>query len=206
MSFVQVKVCGITRDQGALLAAHLGADMIGMIFYANSKRCIDLGTARRIVAVLPPTVDRVGVFVDEAPAKMMKIAEQLCLDWLQLHGRETNSTIKQLQRAGFRVIKAYSVNEMTDWARIADSPADLRMLDNGTGGTGTAFDWSRIPKKGIKDIILAGGIDSRNVVEALRRVRPLVIDVNSGVESSPGVKSPVKLKQLFKMVNRERAK
>ncbi len=206
MSYVQIKICGITRPKDALLAAELGADMIGMIFYAGSKRCVDVSTAKRIVADLPPTVDSVGVFVDEKPAQMLRIADQLCLDWLQLHGRETNATIRQLQRAGFRVIKAFGVNEGTDWTKIADSPADLKMLDNGTGGTGSAFDWSHIPKKRFKDIILAGGINSRNVVEALRRVRPLVIDVNSGVESAPGVKSPARLKQFFKVVNRERAK
>ncbi len=206
MSYVQVKVCGITRYKDALLAAQLGADMIGMIFFEGSKRCIDLKTAVKIAAVLPPTVDRVGVFVDEAPARMLRIAEQLRLDWLQLHGRETNSTTKLLQRAGFRVIKAYSVTEATDWARIADSPADLKMLDNGTGGTGSTFDWSLIPRKRLENVVLAGGIDAKNVVAALRRMHPLVIDVNSGVESAPGVKSPAKLKQFFKVVKSERAK
>lgn len=206
MSYMRVKVCGITRPKDALIAAQLGADMIGMIFFRGSSRHIDKQGARKIIDALPPTVERVGLFVNEPIDKLLGLAGRLRLDWIQLHGQESDAVIRKIQRGGFKVIKAFSIGKDTDWKRIASSPADLRLLDHGTGGTGQRFDWKSYPSRKIDRLVLAGGINSQNVSSGIRKFRPLVVDVNSSVESAPGIKSKMKLEMFFRVVNRARTK
>ncbi|MBK7141334.1 MAG: phosphoribosylanthranilate isomerase [bacterium] len=206
MSYTQVKVCGITRPKDAQIAAQFGADMIGMIFYRGSCRHIDKQGAREIIDALPPTVERVGLFVNEPIDKLLGLADRLRLDWIQLHGQESDAVIRRIQREGFKVIKAFSIADDTDWKQIASSPADLRLLDNGTGGTGQSFDWDNCSTRKIDRLVLAGGINSQNVSSGIRKFRPLVVDVNSSVESAPGIKSKMKLEVFFKVVNRARTK
>ena len=201
MKHFHIKVCGITRVKDALLAGQLGADMIGMIFYSGSPRCVSFRVAQKITQHLPPTVDRVGVFVNERIDRILKIARQLRLDYVQLHGDETTKDILALKRNGLKVIKAYRVSAKADYAKLYTSKADLVMLDNVTpeqrGGTGQRFDWRLTPPRKIKNLMLAGGISADNIEEGLRIFDPLVVDVNSGVETEPGIKSAAKLKQFF---------
>ena len=210
MSYFQVKACGITRPQDGLTATELGADMIGMIFYSRSPRCVTVATASRIISMLPPTVDRVGVFVDEPVEQIVKIASRLRLDWIQLHGEGTAKNIRTLQRAGFKVIKAFSIQDASDWEQVARCKAELRMVDNRSlttlGGTGTTFDWSDPPTRRIPNLALAGGISGKNLLEGVRLFAPALVDVNSSVESSPGIKSKARMLEFFKVVNRARSK
>jgi phosphoribosylanthranilate isomerase len=180
--------------------------MIGLNFYRGSKRFVTIAQATKIIDAVPPTVDLVGVFVDQPEDSVLRIAHRLRLNWIQLHGNETEAAVKRFQRAGFRVIKAFTIDSITDWKQVAMSAADLRLLDNGPGGTGRQFDWTNVPKRLIPNVMLAGGINAQNLLEGLREVRPLVVDVNSGVELSPGIKSKAKLENFFKVVNRARAK
>ena len=201
MRHFHVKVCGITRRKDAVLAAELGADMIGMIFYSGSLRCVSISSAQKIVQHLSPTVDRVGVFVNERIEKMLSIARRLRLDYIQLHGDEKTKDILMLKKYGLKVIKGYSVSSQADYAKLYLSKADLVLVDNVTpkerGGTGERFDWRLTPPTRIANLMLAGGISIDNVEEGIRIFDPLVVDVNSGVETRPGIKSAEKLKRFF---------
>jgi phosphoribosylanthranilate isomerase len=208
MTKFKVKVCGITRPADAQLASRLGADMIGMIFYKKSPRCVTLKQARDIIAVLPPVVDRVGVFVNEDFQKMLRIAGQLRLDYVQLSGDEPARMIAAIRKHGLKVIKSYQVVSASDYDELFRSRADLVMLDNRTesayGGTGRTFDWGCKPPRLISNLVLAGGITAENVATGVELFRPLVVDVNSGVESSAGIKSADKLKQFFNQCDKLR--
>jgi phosphoribosylanthranilate isomerase len=204
----QVKVCGITRPGDALLAAELGADLIGLIFYRKSPRWVSQRLAAELIRALPPTVSRVGLFVDESVDKMLRVASALRLDYVQLHGNEAVSDITKLQQAGFRVIKAFSISHRDDFVAVENSKADLRLVDHKTinlpGGTGVPFDWSLKPRRKIANLMLAGGISIDNLARGVELFSPMVVDVNSGVESKPGVKSKARLKAFFAECDRLR--
>jgi len=204
----RIKVCGITHVDDALSAAELGADMIGMIFYRPSPRFLTVKKARAILQSLPPTVRPVGVFVDESLERVISLGTRLRLDFIQLHGNEPVGHVRALQKAGLGVIKAFHVRTQADYRRLYMSRADLVLIDNASselpGGTGRAFDWSVRPPRPISNLVLAGGLSARNVAEGVKRFKPLVVDVNSGVEDSPGVKSHIKMREFFKMCNRLR--
>ncbi len=199
MTRFKVKVCGLTRPSDAALVAKLGADMIGMIFAQKSHRFVGIREAARIIEAIPTTVARVGVFVNEDVARVIELAKQLRLDYVQLHGKEPASNIKALQRERLRVIRAFPIERRSDWKRFQTCKADLVLADNRAGGTGQTFDWTLKPPRGLTNLALAGGIDCDNVAAGVRAMRPLAIDVNSGVESAPGVKSPTKLKRFFRV-------
>ena len=208
MSRFRVKVCGVTRTKDATLIARLGADLIGMIFYRRSKRFVTQKAAREIIGVLPPTVSRVGVFVDESLSKILRIADKLRLDYIQLHGCEPASYVTKLQREGYRVIKAFAIKAQVDYLAVKRSCADLCLLDHQTeqlvGGTGKSFDWQVRPQRKINNLVLAGGITVDNVAKGVELFEPLMVDVNSGVETRPGVKSSTRLKAFMAECDRIR--
>lgn len=197
----KVKVCGITRRLDADRVAELGGDMIGFVFYRRSPRFVTQTQARQISLDAAPTLDRVGVFVDEKIDTVLRMSEKVRLSWVQLHGNEPASHISKLQKAGYRVIKAFSVTSPDGFKKLERSRADMVMIDritaNRPGGSGLTFDWSLRPRKRIPNLILAGGVTVRNLARGMSLYDPLVVDVNSGVESSPGVKSARKLRQFF---------
>ena len=208
MNRFRIKVCGITRTKDAALAASLGADLIGMIFYRKSQRSVTQKAAQEIISALPPTVSRVGVFVDEDISKIIRLADKLRLDYVQLHGREPASHIVKLQREGYRVIKAFAIKTREDYRAVIRSRADLCLLDHQTerlaGGTGETFDWSVRPRRKIGNLVLAGGITVNNVATGVKLFKPLVVDVNSGVETRPGIKSSRRLKAFMAECDRIR--
>ncbi|RKX25509.1 MAG: N-(5'-phosphoribosyl)anthranilate isomerase [Candidatus Zixiibacteriota bacterium] len=208
MSKFRIKVCGITHPADAVLAAKCGADMIGMIFYRRSPRFANQATARSILRAIPPTMASVGVFVDEEQEKVLRIASKLHLDFVQLHGCESASYIASIRKHGFRVIKSFVIRRPSDFLAVLKSQADLCLLDHKTdklhGGTGQPFDWSLRPPKKMTNLMLAGGVTAENLEEGVRAFDPLVVDVNSGVESAPGIKSKNKLKKFFMEADRIR--
>ena len=203
-----IKICGLTRPSDARLAARLGADMIGMIFYSKSPRFVSQSIAREIIAGVPPTVARVGVFVNAEESDLLLIAEKLRLDFVQLHGDESSTYIRKIQKGGFRVIKAFNITRASDFEPIYNSPADLCLLDNRIGetrgGTGETFNWAAKPRRQIANLVLAGGVDADNLAKGVRLFRPLVVDVSSSLESRPGVKSLLRMKQFFAECDRIR--
>ncbi|MFO1431109.1 MAG: phosphoribosylanthranilate isomerase [Candidatus Competibacteraceae bacterium] len=200
----RVKICGITRPEDGLVAARLGADAIGLVFYPQSSRAVDVPTARRIIAALPPFVTVVGLFVDAEPAAVRAILRQVPLGMLQFHGWEDPDYCSAF---GIPYIKAVPMGASVDvgaYDRRFAAAAGLLLDSHGgaipVGGSGRRFDWAKIPREMVKPIILAGGLDSSSVVEAIRQVRPWAIDVSSGVESAKGIKDTALLRAFMQAV------
>src|SRR5262245_29642434 len=195
---VIAKICGITRVEDATLAVSLGATAIGFIFWPSSPRAISPRQARSIVAALPTSVTTVGVFVNATRDEIEGAADDAKLSAVQLHGDETPELARSLSR---RVIKAIPLAGDAS-LRWREWPETMVLLDTHDparrGGTGHVIDWDRAAAIArTRDVILAGGLRPANIVEAVTRVRPAGIDVSSGVESSPGIKDPEKLRALF---------
>jgi len=203
---IKVKVCGTTSLKDALFAVESGADALGFIFYKKSPRCISQKEVKDIVAQLPPFVETVGVFVNEAPDKVNRIAEQCRLTAVQLHGDESPAFCRRIKR---RVIKVFRVQDADSFKGIFNYDVSGFLLDSyndeSRGGTGKVFDWNlalRAKKQG--PIILAGGLNPYNVYTAIHRVKPYGVDVCSGVEKSPGVKDFIKIDEFIKSVRKFR--
>ena len=201
---VKIKICGITNLEDALLAAELGADALGFIFFPQSPRKVAPETAREIIAQLPPFVASVGVFVDEAAAVLKELAARVGLDWVQLHGQESPEYCRSLGRRvikGFRIKDENSLRELEPY-RDAVQAFLLDTYKKGqVGGTGEVFDWylAREAKK-FGQIILAGGLTPENVGQAIAIALPAAVDAASGPEAEPGRKDPAKLRAFFKAI------
>lgn len=197
----RVKVCGLTRREDALLAAELGANALGFLL-APSPRRVSLGTVEALVRDLPPRALRVGVVVDPTPEEREEIRASGLFDILQFHGREAP---EDLSVPGLRAWKALAVRGPADLDRLeAYGNADTFVLDGGApgrGGTGIPFDWSLLRgRSSPRPFLLAGGLGPENLRVALERVRPWGVDLNSGVESAPGIKDGEKLRRAFAAV------
>jgi len=203
---VRIKICGITNLEDALLAADLGADALGFIFYPKSPRTVAPAAALAIIAQLPPLVTTVGVFVDEDAAAVRDLAARVGLDWVQLHGQESPEYCRSLGR---RVIKGFRIRDQNSLSALAAyrGAAQALLLDTykkgQIGGTGETFDWAlaREARK-FGPIILAGGLNPENVAQAIAAAQPQAVDVASGVEAAPGKKDPEKLERFFAAVRR----
>ena len=204
-----VKICGIRRLEDALLAAELGASALGFVFWPSSPRFLDPYSARPIVAALPPLVTTVGVFVDAPETYVSGVARLLNLGAVQLHGQDS---VEPYARAWYRVIKAVAVTDGGDClAAVKAVPAGATVLLDAhdpvrRGGTGRTIDWTQAATAAkLRPTILSGGLNAENVRAAIDVVRPYAVDVSSGVESSPGVKDPGKLRALFAAVGQHQA-
>jgi phosphoribosylanthranilate isomerase len=215
MRRTRIKICGITRPEDAHAAADAGTDAIGMVFYPQAKRCIDLATARRIIAVLPPFVTPVGLFVDADRNEIESIAAELHLTHLQLHGHETPELVAQL--SGFTIIKSIPAHrrsladQVTLWknARLPQLRGLLMETPHTgqAGGSGVENDWAMIAEfardglfAGGPPLIAAGGLNPENVGVVVRSLRPWAVDVSSGVEEAFGQKSPAKIRDFVAAV------
>lgn len=196
---MKVKICGITNVDDALCAADLGADALGFIFVKLSPRYIAPLAAQKIIQKLPPFIVPVGVFVDTAYDVILDIIEQTGVGCVQLHGNESP---KQLAKFPVPVYKSFRVDNNFDPEILRRYKGAAYLLDTYTdgalGGTGKTFDWNiAVAAKAYGRVILAGGLNPENIAEAVRKVQPYAVDINSGVESSPGKKDKHKLRQLF---------
>ncbi len=191
-----MKICGITREDDALLAVAMGADAVGFIF-APSKRQIAPGIARDIARRLPPEILTVGVFRDEAPARVIDIVHSAGLRAAQLHGHESAETTRFVRDHVPVVIKAFPAGDR-GLDHLDDYRADAVLVDSPSPGSGVTFDWTLAEGRSDgRRVILAGGLDPDNVAEAIGRVRPWGVDVASGVENDrgePGQKDARKVK------------
>jgi phosphoribosylanthranilate isomerase len=196
----RVKVCGVTRVEDALLAAELGADAIGFIFWPDSPRFIDSSRARAIAKALPPRVPTIGVFVDQPEEEVRRVAEAVRLSGIQLHGNESMEFARTMLQP---VIKAVPVTADFVPESVDRFPAEVTVLLDAhdavrRGGTGRTIDWSLAASAAVRrPVFLSGGLTPANIREAVARVNPYGVDLSSGVESSPGVKDPAKLRALF---------
>lgn len=200
---VKVKICGLTNLRDALKAVEYGADALGFNFYPSSPRCMSVANTVAIVDQLPTHVCKVGVFVNE-PRKTIESVIKGCktdrssgLTAVQFHGDEDPDYC-----AGWslKVIKALRIKDSEVLEAVDNYPADLFLLDSWStrfGGSGTSFNWQWLAGRMSNRVILAGGLDVGNIHQAVRELAPFAVDVCSGVESAPGVKDHVKMRDFI---------
>jgi phosphoribosylanthranilate isomerase len=194
----KIKICGITRAEDALLCAELGANFLGFVFVRESPRYVEPAKAREILLDCGSASCRfqsVGVFRDASPEIVRAIAKQVGLDFVQLHGNESDDDIAAI---GVPAIKAFRVDGTL---QQVSTSAEWVLFDSG-GGSGRTFDWKWIEGFREKKFFLAGGITPANVAAAIEQVHPDAIDVATGVERAPGIKDHDKVKALFRQVRR----
>ncbi len=197
---VKVKVCGITNPEDALTATDSGADAVGLVF-AESPRKLSVEKAREIAAALPDGVLKVGVFVDEEPAEVLRIVTEVGLDYVQLHGDESPETVTILRGEGVKVIKALRVQSAGSLGAMDEYEADLFLLDawseKARGGTGERFDWELAKSHGGRgNIVVSGGLTPENVREAIRFFEPYGVDASSSLEDAPGKKNGERVRRF----------
>lgn len=199
----RVKICGITRVEDALAATAAGADAIGLVFDERSPRCVSQAQAEAVARALPPFVTLVGLFVNAARDRVDEVLSRVPLDLLQFHGTETPEQCRVHRRA---YIKAIAMKPDVDLIAMQTRYADAAglVLDNYSpavaGGTGQTFDWTRVPDNLTRPMILAGGLTSANVAQAIQALRPYAVDVSSGVELSKGIKDASKISAFLEAV------
>jgi phosphoribosylanthranilate isomerase len=190
MKRTRVKICGITRVDDGVAASEAGADAIGLVFWSGTPRFVEIGRAREIADAVPPFVTKVGLFVDPPADAVRAVLDALPLDVLQFHGTETPDLCRSFARPYLKAIHMKDGVDLLEYASLYEDaagfvfdsywPADL------PGGTGRAFDWSRLTPAVVAKLpaaaILSGGLDASNVGAAIRAVHPWAVDVSSGVE------------------------
>ncbi len=203
----EIKICGITSLEDATHAAACGADALGFIFYRTSPRGISPAAAAAIIARLPDRVCKVGVFVNEEAAVIRETATTCGLDMLQLHGDESPAYCRGIADRNL-LIKALPLTAAADLHRAVLYPAAAILVDardgDRYGGTGKSASWelaARLGKTG--RVILAGGLNVKNIHAALWKVKPRAVDINSGVETAPGVKDPAKVAEIIRLIREE---
>jgi len=198
---IRTKICGVTRVEDALAAARHGADAIGLVFVEGSPRHVSIEQARQLARSLPPLVTRVALFMNAEASEIRKVLDHVPIDVIQFHGIESADFCAQFDRPW---IKALALSSSDAALFESYAGADAILLDThagqAMGGSGETFDWSEIPDLP-RPLILAGGLDPGNVVAACRRARPAAVDVSSGVESQPGVKSDSLIQRFINSVN-----
>src|SRR5215217_6436739 len=195
-----VKICGITNAEDARVAADAGADAVGLVF-AESPRRLGVEEARHISMELPENILRVGVFVDEEPAEILRISREVGLDLAQLHGDETPETVTAVRRGGVKVMKALRVRDALSLEALDRYGADLILLDAHServrGGTGQRFDWEVAKSStGRDNIVVSGGLDPENVREAVEFFEPYGVDASSSLEDEPGRKNGERVRRF----------
>ncbi|MBU2511844.1 phosphoribosylanthranilate isomerase [bacterium] len=205
MHRTKVKICGITSKEQAIEISRLGADAIGFILYPPSPRYIEPEKVKQIICAIPPFVKTVGVFVNENPEKLISIKHSTGLDLIQLSGDETADYTRDLEENSIPIIKAFRIKNKSDLKNLEFFPATTFLLDAWSdkeyGGTGKTFDWRLLAEiKQKYEIILAGGLNPENIKQAIHSVQPYGVDISSGVEEKPGIKSIEKLKLLFERI------
>lgn len=200
----RVKICGITRIEDALAAVYSGADAIGLVFYPPSSRHISIADASVIADALPPFVSVVALFVNATEKKIQEVLSNVRVDLLQFHGDESEAECVQYGLPYLKAIRVKSDTNLIQYAEAYPTASALLLdtfTDSAVGGTGQVFDWSLIPDGISTPIILAGGLTSENVNEAISQVKPFAVDVSGGVEASKGVKDPVKIAAFMAAVH-----
>jgi len=191
----RIKICGITRAQDGVAAARSGADAIGLVFYPPSPRFLNVERAREIRDALPPFVQTVALFVNPDAAQVAQVIGRAQPGLLQFHGEETPAFCAQF---GLPYVKACRVAPGVDLLKYLRpfSTASGWLLDAHVeeyGGIGASFDWSLVPTRLERPLVLSGGLTRENVATAVRRVKPWAVDVSSGVESAKGIKDAAKI-------------
>jgi len=199
----RVKICGLTRRQDAELAVELGAAAVGVVFWPSSPRVVTVDQAREVLRELPRHVTRVGVFVNASPSDVASVVASVELDGIQLQGDER---VEDYASIPARILRAMPLERDEDVVAAASLPQHVTVLVDAAdrakrGGTGQRANWTHAATLAEqRPIMLAGGLTAESVAEAVRAVRPWAVDVSSGVEAEPGVKSADRLRAFFAAV------
>ena len=207
MPRTRIKICGLTCVEDAYVAAHSGADAIGLVFYPSSPRAVSTGLAREICAAMPPFVSTVALFVNEMPRVVAETVKSVRPSLLQFHGDEDEAYCVQF---GLPYLKAIRVGSGMGPGDLLEcegrfSSAKSLLLDTLSpllyGGSGSMFDWQLIPLAMRSRIVLSGGLNPLNVAGAVEKIRPWAVDVSSGVETvEKGIKDHRKIAQFIEAV------
>jgi len=201
----RVKICGITNQLDAEHAVSAGADAIGMVFYSQSPRCIELDQAAMIAEKMPAFVTVTALFVNAGEAQVYDVINRVSVQLLQFHGDESPEYCQQF---GLPYIKALRIGEEGNGLKgemlrnkvKEHQNARALLLDaykkGVPGGTGEKFDWGLIPPLEVP-IVLAGGLNASNVAKGIKRVKPYAVDVSGGVEKTPGIKDHTKINEFI---------
>ncbi len=201
MSIPRIKVCGLTREQDVELLSRYSIDAAGFIFHPASRRKVPISRGKALRRLVSPTMLVFAVVQADKVDRLLRIASSVRVDVLQIHGALKKNEISRLQNEGYRVAMVYNPVVDTSWR---DSTADFVVFDNSTksehGGTGSPFDWSAVKSPYPKNLMLAGGLQRSNIETAIRKFKPILVDLNSGVETAPGIKSAAKIAQIVRLI------
>ena len=194
---VRVKICGITSTEQALMVQQSGADALGLVIYQKSPRYVDIDQAATIRAAINDSVLAIALLVNPNEDLVNQVITQVEPDYIQFHGDETPEFCQQFNYPFIRAVRMRDGLDID--AEVAAYNAEGGFLfdawsDDLYGGTGHSFDWSRLPTTTDYKLILAGGLTPDNVAEAIAKTEPYMVDVSGGVEASPGIKDPIKVK------------
>ena len=204
MSAVRSKICGITCIEDALAAVEAGADAIGFVFYPKSPRAVTAQQAKAIIAALPPFISTVGLFVNASACELNETLDAVPLDLLQFHGDETPEQCEGYHRPFIKALRVKAGDDIAAACKQYSKASGILLdtyVEGVPGGTGETFDWALIPKGLSKPIILAGGLTSANVSQAIAQVQPYAVDVSGGVEKSKGIKDHDKIRAFMSAVH-----
>lgn len=201
----KIKLCGLTRECDIIAANELMPDYIGFVFAEKSRRYLSPERAVELKRLLRPDITAVGVFVNEAPEKVADLLAKGIIDVAQLHGDEDEDYIARLRWLTDQpIIKAFRIDTSADVRMAEQSSADCLLLDSGSGGTGSAFDWSLV-KAIDRPYFLAGGLGIDNVVQAIEVLSPYAVDVSSGIETD-GVKDKNKMAAFIAAIRKDKTR
>jgi phosphoribosylanthranilate isomerase len=198
----RVKICGITRASDVQAAAEAGADALGLVFYPPSPRFLEFEQARALRRAMPPFVSAIALFVNPSAEEVERVLERVQPDALQFHGEETPEFC---DRFGVPYIKACRVRQGVDlleyWRPFSGASGWLAdAYVEGYGGAGASFDWTLVPAKLDRPLIVSGGLRRENVRQAMHALRPWAVDVSSGVESAKGIKDAARITAFIEEV------
>lgn len=211
---VRIKICGFTRENDIISAVNSGIDAVGMVFYEKSKRFISLDRAIALKKEIPPFVDLVALFVDASKDRVKEVQDTICPDYLQFHGDESPEicdSFKQKYLKAFRVGSPNldSSNILLDEC-LKYINADGWLFDSyshGYGGSGKTFNHDLLKpictqSENKRPIVLSGGLNINNIIDSINYLHPWAVDISSGVEIEPGIKSHTKIQEIINSVNR----
>lgn len=205
MTIPRIKICGLTRLSDLQAAVDAGADALGLVFYPPSPRHVDLPIAEALARAVPPFVSVAGLFVNAEPQLVRQTLAAVPLHLLQFHGDEDEAYCRQFDRPYVKAMRVKAGATQADLIQYAAAfpSAQAILLDafvEAYGGAGQSFDWSVVPSALSRPVILSGGLDPGNVGEAIRRVRPVAVDVSSGVEAARGIKDAARIRAFVRAV------
>ncbi|BDU16149.1 phosphoribosylanthranilate isomerase [Lysobacter auxotrophicus] len=200
----RIKFCGMTHADDIALACELGVDAIGLVFAERSSRRLTIEQARALRAGIAEGIEVVALFMDNDAATVQRVIDAVRPTVLQFHGREDEAFCAAFDMPYFKAV-AMGGDVAAD--ALSHHPRAVALLldshaSGGAGGTGHAFDWSRIPRESARPFLLAGGLHPENIFDAVTAVHPWGVDVSSGIESAPGEKDAAKMRRFVEEVRR----